>query len=377
VPTATDERFIGEAIALSLRGAGTVAPSPLVGCVIVRDGVIVGSGYHGRWGGPHAEAEALRDAGDAARGATLYVTLEPCTHYGKTPPCSRAVLDAGVRRVVIAVRDPSPIGGGGADELRTAGVEVTVGVCGPEAVLANAAYLKWRLTGLPLVHVKVAATVDGRVSGPTGLDERITGGESCAQVHRMRFESSAVLTGVGTVLADDPLLTARLPGGELERQPLRVVLDRSGRIPATARVLASAAENGPVLWCVAEGATPQLPGEAWGAHVDVVTCPARGSGLDLEWILRHLAERDVTSVLVEAGPKLSTSFVRERLADRLTLFLAPRLMGGQGLPILDSLGLATAEDAPTLERCSWSAVGDDMRLDAWLPGLEWPALAIA
>lgn len=372
----TDERFMRDAIALSLRGAGRVAPNPLVGCVIVRDQAVVGSGFHARWGGPHAEAEALRDAGDGARGATLYVTLEPCTHHGKTPPCSRAVLGSGVRRVAIAVRDPSPVARGGADELRAAGVEVTIGVCAPEAVLANAAYLKWRLAGLPLVHIKLAATVDGRVSGPTGLGERITGGESCRQVHRMRAESSAVLTGVGTVLADDPLLNARPPEGEAERQPLRVLLDPSGRIPPGARVLASATETAPVLWLVAQGATPQPPGGPCRDHIEVVTCAVKGPGLDLEWVLRYLAERDMTSVLVEAGPKLSTSFVREGLADRLTLFLAPRLMGDQGLPALESLGLATADDAPTLERSSWSPAGDDMRLDAWLPGLDWPALAL-
>ncbi len=366
-----DVVHLREAIALSLRGAGQVSPNPLVGAVVVREGIVVGRGWHERFGAPHAEVNALRDAGAQARGATLYVTLEPCCHRGKTPPCTEAILEAGIARVVYACADPNPVACGGGARLEAQGVSVTAGLCAEEAFLANAAYHKWIRTGLPLVHAKLAASLDGRITGPGRRGDRITGDEAREAVFRLRAEADAVLVGSGTVLADDPLLSPRGERGAIRPgQPLRVVLDSRGRVPGDCRVVATATPEQPVAVLVG----PEAPRAGWSERpgLERVDCPLGPDGrLDLAEALRRLGARPVLSVLVEAGTAATTALLRAGLVDRVSWFLAPLLVGAQGQEALSELGLAGIASAPGLERVAWEEVGRDLRVNGWLPGLPW------
>lgn len=366
-----DNRYMREAIALSARGAGRVSPNPLVGAVVVREGEVIATGWHERFGSGHAEANALAAAGEAARGATLYVTLEPCCHEGKTPPCTATILRSGVARVVYACADPNPVACGGAEFLSARGVTVTGGVCAREAALANAAYLKWMRTGRPLVHAKIATSLDGRITGPTGRGERITGPEAWAVVHRLRAESDAVLVGVGTVLADDPLLTPRGPEGPRRPgYPVRVVLDTRGRMPERARLCESATPEQPVLVLMgaAAAASSRLPHEG----LEVAACALGADGrIDLAAALDLLGRRSLLSVLVEPGTGLATNLFGHGLVDRVTWFHAPVLLGEQGKPALGSLGLGGVGEAPSLEAVTREEVGRDLCLNGWLPGLTW------
>ncbi|MGI6351272.1 MAG: bifunctional diaminohydroxyphosphoribosylaminopyrimidine deaminase/5-amino-6-(5-phosphoribosylamino)uracil reductase RibD [Armatimonadota bacterium] len=367
-----DAELMREAIGLASGGAGRVSPNPMVGCLIVRDGMIVGAGYHERYGGPHAEANALADAAGRAEGATAYVTLEPCNHCGKTPPCAGALIRSRVARVVVALHDPNPEATGGIEALRRAGIQVDVGVEATAAALGNAPYLKWRLTGLPLVHIKLATTLDGRIAGPSGRRDIITGPEARGAVQRLRAEADAVLVGYRTVAADDPLLLATDPSLGPVRQPLRVVLDPLCSTPTVSRLAQTASDDAPVLLLVA----PEAPVEARqaaetaGMEAAPIARDVTG-GLDLREALAHLGERGVQSVLVEPGHRLATSLLLGRWVDRVTLYIAPRLMGEQGLSALGDLGLATASEAIALDQPLWQQVGRDVRLTGWIPGLDW------
>lgn len=370
--TSRDDELMREAVGLASSGAGRVSPNPLVGCLIVRDGVIIGAGYHERLGGPHAEANALADAGARARGATAYVTLEPCAHYGRTPPCSRALIEAGIARVVVALRDPNPLAAGGIRALKQAGIQVDIGVEAASAALGNAPYLKWCLTGRPLVHLKVATTVDGRITGPSGHREAISGAEARSAVQRLRAVSDAVLVGYRTVAADDPLLLVSDPSISIRRQPLRVVLDPGCLTPLDSRLARTCSPDAPVLLFVGPQASPEACRRAEESGFEIHTLPCDPSGgLDLDAALALLATRDLQSVLVEPGRRLATSLLRGRLVDRLTIYVAPRMMGGEGLPMLDQLGLTCAEDAIELDRPIWQPLGRDVALAAWMPNLPW------
>jgi diaminohydroxyphosphoribosylaminopyrimidine deaminase/5-amino-6-(5-phosphoribosylamino)uracil reductase len=360
-----------EALDLARGGAGRVAPNPLVGCVVVRDGEVVGAGCHERFGEAHAEVNALREAGERARGATLYVTLEPCAHMGKTPPCTQAILRAGIARVVFAVRDPNPAAAGGAEVLAGAGLEVSAGVLAREAALGNGAFLKRASTRLPLVHLKIATALDGRVTGPAGSGGRITGDEARAMVHRLRWESGCVLTGIGTVLADNPYLTVRLPELQGERQPVRVVLDTVGRTPARCHLVENAKPEAPVLLVTdAEHAARLLPLTRDAVEVAVVDAAPDGR-LSLDGVLRLLGGRGLDCVFVEAGPRLATALLRGRHVDRVSVFVAPRFVGSQGLAMLGDLGLGYLEQFSDLRHRVWTAVGDDMLLSGWSVWCHW------
>jgi diaminohydroxyphosphoribosylaminopyrimidine deaminase / 5-amino-6-(5-phosphoribosylamino)uracil reductase len=324
--TAAEVEAMRRAIALAARGLGTTSPNPVVGCVIVAaDGTVAGEGWHERAGGPHAEVHALAAAGDGARGGTAVVTLEPCDHTGRTGPCSRALIDAGIRRVVFAVADPNGAAAGGASTLRTAGVEVLDGVLADEATRMNRAWLHSVRTGRPFVRWKFAATLDGRSAAADGTSRWITSPESRADVHRWRSQADAVLAGIGTVLADDPQLTVRtLPDGtEPLHQPVRVVLDADGRTPPTARVRDGAA---PTIVLTAE---------------EVGRGPA-GVGVDLAASLAHLYGRGVRSVFLEGGPRLAGAFLDAGLVDEVVAYLAPAVLG-QG-----AAALATREVGSTI-----------------------------
>lgn len=354
-----DEAWMRRALELAERGAGTVSPNPLVGCVLVRDGAAVGEGWHARAGGPHAEVVALTEAGPLAAGTTAYVTLEPCDHTGATPPCTRALLAAGVTRVVVAVADPNPLARGGAATLRAAGVTVDLGPGAAAATWQNRVFLAGLRAPRPWVVLKTAASLDGRIAAADGTSRWITGSEARAEAHRLRAEVDAVLVGSGTVLADDPRLTVRLPGharvpGEAGRsQPLRVVLDARRRVPATARVFDDAA---PTLLLTAGTAGPL-------AGVEVVAvAPAAGGGLDVVGVLTALWDRGVRSVLVEGGAAVAGAFVRAGLVDELRCHLAPVLLGEGGRPVLAGDGIATLAAAPRLHLHAVERAGADTLL---------------
>jgi diaminohydroxyphosphoribosylaminopyrimidine deaminase / 5-amino-6-(5-phosphoribosylamino)uracil reductase len=375
-----DEAWMGRAVALAEGGRGRTSPNPMVGAVLVRDGRVVGEGFHRAAGLAHAEAEALAAAGALAAGATCYVTLEPCAHQGRTPPCADALVAAGVARVVAAMTDPDPrVDGAGLARLRAAGVEVVTGVGAEAAGTQNAAYLTHRRLGRPRVTLKAAASLDGKVAAPDGTSQWITGPAARADAHRLRAEADAVLVGAGTALADDPRLTVRLPG-HAGRQPLRVLVDAAGRVgtgghlfdgeaptlvattptaPAAA-VEAWKAAGAEVLVC--EPATVTVGGGSGGA----LSAPSVGQAVDLEDLARGLAARGVLELLVEGGPRIQASLWAAGLADRLVWYLAPLAIGGDGAPgLLGGAGAATLAAARRLRLASVERVGDDLRVVAF------------
>jgi diaminohydroxyphosphoribosylaminopyrimidine deaminase/5-amino-6-(5-phosphoribosylamino)uracil reductase len=349
----TEVAAMRRAVALAARGLGGTSPNPVVGCVVLdADGRVAGEGFHERAGGPHAEVTALAAAGAAARGGTAVVTLEPCAHTGRTAPCTDALRAAGIARVVVAVRDPHPSAGGGAETLRAAGIAVEVGVLADEAARGNEAWLTATRLGRPHVTWKYAASLDGRVAAADGSSRWISSEDSRADAHRLRAEADAIVVGSGTVLTDDPRLTVR---GVDQRKPLlRVVVDSNAKTPPTARVLDRAA---PTLVAVAPDADAHhLP--------EVVRLPRAAGGLDLRALLRALHHRDVRGVLLEGGPTLAGSFLAERLVDRVVGYLAPVLLGGGGLPALAGPGAPTLAAAPRLRLDDVRRVGPDVRLIA-------------
>jgi len=345
------------ALRLARRGIGRTSPNPPVGAVVVRDGVVVGRGYHRRAGLPHGEAEALCDAGADARGATLYVTLEPCVHHGRTPPCTDAVIAAGVRRVVIGSRDPNPsVPGNGIARLRAAGIDVSSGVLQPECDELIAAFRKHVTTGLPLVTLKLAASLDGRIATASGESRWITGEASRRFVHRLRAAHDAILVGAQTVIHDDPELTCRLRGG---RNPLRVILDGRLRLPPRARVLTHTAAAATLVIAgrhVSAAKIKQV--EARGAQV--LRLPATEGHIALRRVLRALGARNVMSVLIEGGATVAAAALKARLVDRLLIFYAPKLIGGDGRPMLGALGVRRLQATPQLGRLRLRRFAEDV-----------------
>ncbi|GIU96574.1 MAG: riboflavin biosynthesis protein RibD [Actinomycetota bacterium] len=353
------------ALQLAERGWGRVSPNPMVGAVVLdARGRVVGEGYHAGPGSPHAEVVALRDAGERARGGTLVVTLEPCDHTGRTGPCTREVLAAGIARVVAATRDPNPlVDGAGFRRLRTAGVEVDVGVLGEEAERLNAAFARHVRTGLPFVVLKTAASLDGRTATRTGASRWITSAEARRDAHRLRAWADAIVVGSGTALADDPQLTVREPAWADARPPIRVVVDGRGRVPPTARLGDGSA---PTLVATTERA-PRKRREAWrraGAEVVVLDADAQGHPA-LGALLERLGKRDVQGVLVEGGATLAWGFVRAGLVDRVVAYLAPTLLGGAEAPgVLGGAGVATLAEGVALRFVSAEPVGPDLKVVA-------------
>ncbi|MFF8954924.1 bifunctional diaminohydroxyphosphoribosylaminopyrimidine deaminase/5-amino-6-(5-phosphoribosylamino)uracil reductase RibD [Streptomyces sp. NPDC014894] len=352
--TAADTAAMRRAIALAARGLGFTSPNPVVGCVVTDAfGQIAGTGWHQRAGGPHAEVHALREAGASARGGTAYVTLEPCDHTGRTGPCSRALIEAGVERVVHAVADPTPQASGGADTLRAAGVRVESGLLAAEAEAGNIAWLTSVRLRRPHVRWKYAATLDGRIAARDRTSRWITSPEARADVHRLRAEADAVVVGSGTLAADDPHLAVR--GVDGASQPLRVVLDTHAVIRPDARVLDDAA---PTLIAVGEHAdTARLPG------VETVRLPAGERGLSVHALLDELHGRGVRSVLLEGGPTLAGAFVAAGAVDQVVAYLAPVLLGA-GPAALGDAGISTIGEAFRLETTDTVRIGPDLRITA-------------
>lgn len=329
----TDRAFLERATSLGRGGWGGVHPNPMVGCVLVRDGRVVAEAFHREFGGPHAEALALEAAGEAARGATAYVSLEPCRHQGKTPPCTAALVRAGVRRVVFGAPDPTAVAGGGARELRAAGVEVEGPVFGPERARAeNPAFHHVARTGRPWVALKLATSLDGRIAAAPGVRTRLTGPEADREVHRLRAGFDAILVGGGTARVDDPVLTVREPV-PMRRPPTRLVLDSRARL-STGAALFRDVETAPLGVFVRDDVPREAlePLEAAGARVHPVPGAAEGPGLDLETVLEVAGEAGLWSILCEGGSTLGASLLREGLVARIYLFVTPRILGERGVP---------------------------------------------
>jgi len=355
-----DLRSMRAALALARRGLGTVWPNPAVGCVIVRDGRILGRGWTQPGGRPHGETEALGRAGEAARGATAYVSLEPCCHWGRTPPCADALIAAGVRRVVVPLEDPDPrVSGGGLRRLRAAGLAVETGLCAAEAAEVNAGFFGRLRLGRPLVTLKLATSLDGRIAIASGESQWITGPPARERAHALRAAHDAIMVGTGTVLADDPQLTCRLPGLG-HRSPVRVVIDRYLRIPLMVHLVASARDV--PTWILtlpsADPARRQALLENGVTVIDVE--PEADATIGPAAALAALGERGITRLLVEGGGRLAAALARARLIDRLVWVHAPLLIGNDGFPAMADLGVEALANAPRFERLSAEIVGDDV-----------------
>jgi diaminohydroxyphosphoribosylaminopyrimidine deaminase/5-amino-6-(5-phosphoribosylamino)uracil reductase len=349
---AADQRFMQLALTLGRRGQGRTWPNPAVGAVVVKDGVIVGRGWTQPGGRPHAEPVALARAGEAARGATLYVTLEPCSHVGKSPPCADAIIAAGIARVVSAIEDPNPeVAGQGHARLRAAGITVDIGLGAAEAAHDHAGHFRRVRDRRPYVILKLAVSSDDKIAAAGHKPVAISGEAAKARVHLLRAQCDAILVGIGTVLADDPLLTCRLPGMEA-RSPVRVVLDRALRIPGTSRLVHSARET--PLWVMtsnlSEAPAAMKLGAAGAQVIRLATTTAPPPGLDLLAVLHALAEKGITRLLVEGGARVASSFVAAGLVDEVWLLRGADPVGADGVPALDALPLSALTFSPAFKR---------------------------
>lgn len=354
-----DRRFMQLAMTLGRRGLGRTWPNPAVGAVVVKDGIIVGRGWTQAGGRPHAEPVALRHAGPAARGATLYVTLEPCSHVGRSPPCTDAVIASGIARVVAAIEDPNPeVAGRGFARLRGAGIAVDVGLEAQEAAYAHAGHFRRIRDHRPHVILKLAVSADDKIGAAGGRPIAITGEAARTRVHLLRAQCDAILVGVGTVLSDDPLLTCRLPGMEA-RSPVRVVLDRSLRMPGDSRLLRSARET-PLWVMTSELAEAPAAAKLGAAGAQVIRTPTRTPpGLDLAAVLRALAEKGITRLMVEGGSQVAASFVAAGLVDEAWLLRGPDAIGAGGVKALNALPLAAMTQSPAFRVRASEILGED------------------
>ncbi len=354
---ADDYRYMARALQLAERGLYTTDPNPRVGCVLVNKGEIVGEGWHQRTGEPHAEIYALRAAGDRTRGATAYITLEPCCHHGRTPPCSEALIEAGVARVFAAMQDPNPrVAGQGLAQLQKAGIETSSGMLQAQAEALNPGFIKRMKTGRPFVRGKLAMSLDGRTAMASGESQWITGEDARRDVHRLRARSSAIVTGIGTVLADDPALTARVE--EDVEQPLRVVLDSRLQMPADAMMLS---QPGHTLVLTLNDDAPKTAALR-KAGAEVTALAEHQGRLDLSAVLDELARREINEVLVEAGATLCGSFLQAGLFDELVVYMAPLFMGSEARGLLNLPGLEKMSQSVKLEIADVRPVGKDWRV---------------
>ena len=353
------------ALTIAQRGLGNVAPNPLVGCVLVKDDIIVGHGWTQPGGRPHAETEALRRAGPAARGATAYVTLEPCAHHGKTPPCASALIDAGVAHVHVAVVDPDPrTAGQGVQMLRDAGITVDVGMCDADAAYLNRGFFSKVQRELPWVTLKLATSGDGMIAWKSGTPQWITGAASRARGHLMRAQYDCLLSGIGTVLADDPAFTCRLPGLEKET-PQRVILDRQGRTPADGKLVASASESDIFIVTTDTGAA-NLAGVQRALGDDAIK--NMGADIDLAKVLWAMTKfHNVTRMMVESGAELATSFLADGLVDEVAWFRAPSVLGDDGIPALVGQTVDQALQAGGFTRRNSLQIDEDV-LETYVKG---------
>ena len=368
----TDARHMNRALSLARRGFGLVSPNPMVGAVIVKDGVVVGEGWHRVLGADHAEIVALKQAQKKAKGADVFVNLEPCCHHGRTPPCAQALIDAGVRRVVVAMVDPNPlVSGKGIKMMADAGILVEVGLKEKEARELNQAFAKWIVSRRPFVTLKMAATLDGRTAQRDGKSRWITCAESRKIVHRLRAGSDAILVGAGTVRADDPLL---LPVDyPMKKAPLRVVVSSFGDLPLNSKLF-STTDRGPVAVALGAGipapapapvpAPGPVPAALSSLPIQVINAPAPKTGVDLESLLDTLGQQGIASVLCEGGHTLAASLLRAKLVDKLELFIAPKMLGDpDAKPLVADLGITQLDQALGFKILRTSRCGPDIRIE--------------
>lgn len=363
--------FMREALRLAGKGLGSTSPNPAVGAVIVKGGMIIGRGYHKKAGLPHAEIEALASMppGKGAKGGTIYVTLEPCCHFGRTPPCTDAVIRSGIKRAVIGLKDPNPaVSGKGVRILRAAGIEVETGILEDECRRLNEPYIKYITAGTPFVVLKLASTLDGRIATGKGESKWITGIESRRYVHRMRSAVDAVMVGSRTVIKDDPLLTVRHLKG---RDPRRVVADSAFSIPLTARIFkrprlsGGGKAPGPIIFTT-RGAPLKKIRKAVSMGAEVVVVRGSKDGVSLKEVLKELGKREITSLLVEGGSRLAASFLKAEIADKLVVFLAPALLGSDAIASIGELGAGSLKESRRLRNMAVKMLGDDILVEGYL-----------
>lgn len=362
-----DEKYMWLALDLARQGLGRTSPNPLVGAVIVKNGEILGTGYHQAAGTPHAEIHALENAGERARGATLYVTLEPCVHHGRTPPCTRKIIEGGIRKVVISMVDPNPlVKGSGVKALEEAGIKVKVGVLEDKARRLNEVFVKYITRGLPFVTLKAAMSLDGKIATRRGLSRWITSSKSREYVHQIRNRVDGIMAGIGTVMADDPRLTTRMEG-EDKRDPVRIIVDSYGRIPLESRLVRSASPKTKTLLAVTEMAPPEKVEALSQLGVEVYQGNSVDNRVDLKGLMKYLGEREICSVLLEGGSTLNYSLLKEGLIDKVLFFIAPKVIGGSSAPTpVGGEGIEFLDDAWEVQDLKAKNMGEDLLLTGYL-----------
>lgn len=358
------EEYMRQALTIAAYGAGRTSPNPLVGAVIVHNSRIVGQGWHRKAGTPHAEIHALKQAETFAKGATMYVTLEPCAHYGRTPPCCQAIIDAGIKQVIIAILDPNPlVSGKGLEKLRDAGIEVITGVLEKEAYTLNEVFFKWITTKLPFVVLKTAMTLDGKIATSSGQSQWITSTASREYVHKMRDIYDSILVGIDTILADDPSLTMRL--GEGGKNPIRIIVDSMARTPITAKVITD--RLAPTIIAVTTNAPAVKVAALKAAGAEVITINIMAGQVNLHDLLICLSQKNITSVFVEGGATINYSFMKENLIDKVHVFVAPKLVGGKSAATpIGGVGIKNLSEACRLEQMKPQMIGKDILISAYV-----------
>jgi diaminohydroxyphosphoribosylaminopyrimidine deaminase/5-amino-6-(5-phosphoribosylamino)uracil reductase len=361
-----DESYMKRAIELALLAQGRTSPNPIVGAVIVKDGKVIGEGYHHRAGTPHAEINALKEAGDLAKGATIYVTLEPCSHYGKTPPCANALVEVGVKRVVAAVLDPNPlVRGRGMEILKQASIETTVGICENQAKSINEFFFKHITTGMPFVTLKMAMTLDGKVATKNGDSKWISNEQSRSFVHELRNIYDAVMVGIGTVLKDDPRLNTRL--GRMDtRNPVRVIIDGGIDLPLDSYIAKSAYSQTTILLCAA-GTLNNKAEKLADKGIKIIEVEGTKDQISLEAVLKSLVKMNICSVLVEGGPEINGYLLEHKLADKIYWFIAPKLAGGRQAPSpVGGYGVEYMSDSCRVKNLELQRFGEDIMVTGYI-----------
>jgi diaminohydroxyphosphoribosylaminopyrimidine deaminase/5-amino-6-(5-phosphoribosylamino)uracil reductase len=357
-----DEKYMALALKLAERGKGRTSPNPSVGAIIVQKEKIVGQGYHKRPGEPHAEVEALRSAGSKARGSTLYLNLEPCSHQGRTPPCTESIIKSGIKKVVVALKDPNPlVNGKGIKRLRSAGIEVKSGVLRKPALRLNEGYIKYITTGKPFIILKTAASLDGKIATSQGDSKWITGARAREYTHRLRGEMDGILVGIGTVLADDPYLRANSKERRKnQREPVKIIVDTKLRTPLRAKVLSP-----PAIIATTKGASPKKVSVLRKKGIEVLIIEEKEGKVNLRKLIKELGKREITNLMIEGGAEINTSFLKENLVDKILFFIAPQIIGGRKSSV-GELGIFKLRDALHLSGITFKRFADDLLIEGYI-----------
>lgn len=360
-----DERYMEYALKLAEKGAGLASPNPLVGAVIVKEDRIIGKGYHQFFGGPHAEVNAFVGATEDVAGATMYVTLEPCSHHGKTPPCVDAIIGKGIKRVVVGMVDPNPlVAGNGVRILKENGIDVVTGILEEKCMTQNEIFIKYITTKKPFCIFKTAMTLDGKIATPSGDSKWVSGKQSREYVHRLRNRVSAILVGVGTVIADDPMLTTRIEG-EKASNPTRIILDTSGRIPLESNIVETAGKVRTIL-ATTELAHPSVLEVLNTKGIEIMVVPVKDGRVDISHVVSRLVDMGIDSILIEGGGAIGYSFLEERLIDKVLFFIAPKLVGGvESKSPLGGTGIQLMKDAVELNCVETLSIGEDILVSGY------------